>query len=103
MSKEGNENSNGTAPQNDAVEDEILERLRREKAGFDEEAFEWGQEQAQEYLLDVSFLELMEVVEKSGIPKNWDDIREGAQDMGYDESEVVRGFDETVKNYYDRI
>ena len=103
MSKERTENINGIAPQSNAVEHEILERLRREKEEFDSEAYEWGKEQAREYIPDASYLELKEIVERSGMPENWDDIRDGARDMGYDEGEVIKGFQKEIKDCYDRI
>ena len=96
----------GTVPQFDAVEqlnDEPIERLRREKTEYEEEAFEWGKEEAREYVKDAPYGDIKEIVDTAKMPEDWDHIRDGLRENSYDETQVIRGFMEEIREVYESI
>ena len=86
-----------------AVEQENLERLRREKAEFETEAYEWGKEEGKEYSKSASYVGLKETVDTGRMPEDCDHIRDGIRETGYDENQVIRGFKEGVRDVFESI
>ena len=86
-----------------AVEQENLERLRREKAEFETEAYEWGKEEAKDYSQYAPYVDLKEIVDAGTIPEDWDRIRDTIRENGYDEAQVIRGFLGEIKKVFESI
>ena len=93
----------GTAQQIDAGEHDHFERLRREKAEFEEEAQEWAKEEGTEYAKNAPFVDLKETVDTGRMPEDCDHIRDGIRETGYDENQVIRGFKEGVRDVFESI
>ena len=106
MSQTKVNNVNKNVPQLNAVEqqdEDFLERLREEKNQHEQESHQWGQEQAREYVKDASYLELKEIVERSAMPEDWGDIRDGIRENGYDEGQAIQGFLDEAKEVFENI
>ena len=86
-----------------AVEHENIERLRQEKKEFEKEAYEWGKEEAKEYSKNAPYVDLKETVDTGRMPEDCDHIRDGIREYGYDETSVIRGFMEGVREVYESI
>ena len=86
-----------------AVEQENLERLRGEKAEFEEEAKKWGKEEAKKYIKNAPYIDLKETVDTGRMTEDCDHIRDGIRESGYDETQVIRGFMEGVREVYEGI